>query len=59
MHRIRSRAIAAAIAVIALATPSALADMRADLVRDGQQALKTLYAQNPTAKMDSCSSCAP
>jgi lipid-binding SYLF domain-containing protein len=51
MHRIRTRAIAAVIAAIAVTAPSALADMRADLVRDGQQALKSLYAQNPTAKM--------
>jgi lipid-binding SYLF domain-containing protein len=51
MHRIRTRAIAAVIAAIAVTAPSAVADMRADLVRDGQQALKQLYAQNPTARM--------
>jgi lipid-binding SYLF domain-containing protein len=51
MHRIRSRAIAAVVALIAVTAPSAVADMRADLVRDGQQALRNLYAQNPTAKM--------
>jgi lipid-binding SYLF domain-containing protein len=51
MHRIQTRALAAVIAAIAVTAPSALADMRADLVRDGQQALKSLYAQNPTAKL--------
>jgi lipid-binding SYLF domain-containing protein len=50
MHRIRIRALAAVIVAIAVTAPSAVAD-RADLVRDAQQALKSLYAQNPTARM--------
>jgi lipid-binding SYLF domain-containing protein len=43
--------MAAVIALVAVSAPSALAEERSELVRDAQQALKSLYASNPTAKM--------
>ena len=53
MNRVRIQLTAVLLAAIAasVGAPLALAANRAGLERDAQQALKSLYASNPTAKM--------